>query len=695
MISLTGSIGPLVRTLSVERREVRIPVCWVRSPVGSPTEGREDACTVSPERGPLVPLRGMETSRWDREVLAGEAIAFLLGPEPPASAIQALIEAADRGARVYVLASPGFGEGRRDPGLSERRRARVLVRRIEGLPVSGVISGRGMGAGLWLGPSHDAAPRWWLRLSAEQGAALFRIFLYLFWHEAKEEAWTGHGPLRFRAAAARPFDVPLPGALAAVRLCRDEAPSQKDDPGEVHHRPGGEVPDMARRPAVLFTPARAAGQEALAPIARTGTRVVWEDLGLPCFRVGESAGSLELASGGPRIRVALEAAQARAFHRIAMSAEPRAAYRLLADAPLGVLEGEVWLPGQAAPSPRLPAFPIEAKSAEAGSLRAMPSTPAASLPEPPVLSLQADYRWSVLPPRAPVGATADALVTKWQELDTKVRGQADALVRRIEELERGEGALRRAFPALAGALVGFGRTREALRNEVSALRAERPSRSGPEGARGLLQRLAEMEKALAKIEAGLAEEEQKAREGKESEEQRRAWESARREAESALGRDRDDLSAAKDTQARIEAELGELAQGGVAGGRDSKDRDARRKRLRDELNRTCDRVKELTANVARHGKVLSTAFEYRPSRLLKPAAPGDRLPEGRAGGFIPSAPERPMDEVVPREALPEVGELLRWKEARYLVIARWEDLDEGEREAERLGARLVAPAEGP
>jgi hypothetical protein len=46
----------------------------------------------------------------------------------------------------------------------------------------------------------------------------------------------------------------------------------------------------------------------------------------------------------------------------------------------------------------------------------------------------------------------------------------------------------------------------------------------------------------------------------------------------------------------------------------------------------------------------------------------------------------------PSEALPSVGRLVTAKQ-RYLAIKVWEDLDAGEREAERLSASLVADQE--
>ena len=49
---------------------------------------------------------------------------------------------------------------------------------------------------------------------------------------------------------------------------------------------------------------------------------------------------------------------------------------------------------------------------------------------------------------------------------------------------------------------------------------------------------------------------------------------------------------------------------------------------------------------------------------------------------------------IPEEALPVSGLLRRHLGKRYLAIANWEELAQGERDASRLKAQLVA-TEGP
>ena len=47
---------------------------------------------------------------------------------------------------------------------------------------------------------------------------------------------------------------------------------------------------------------------------------------------------------------------------------------------------------------------------------------------------------------------------------------------------------------------------------------------------------------------------------------------------------------------------------------------------------------------------------------------------------------------MPERALPSLGELVEHGGKDYLVVQTWEEVAQGQREANRLQARLVAPA---
>jgi hypothetical protein len=683
----SGAIAPWLRSMTVPRGDVRLPVCWVRAPWARAEAGARRDVLSPLELSPFLPLQANVRNA----SLDGDSLAFILGPKPPPDAIEAMLFAADRGARVYVLAGPGFGEGQRDVGLRERAQARVLVRTLSGLPVSAILSGRGVRAGVWLGRAPDEAPSFWLPLSAAQGEALFQTFLHLFWHEAQEEAWTGSGPLVFQKVPPRPFDVPLPGPRAPVRLEDPKAPALSGVPGDACYLPlSATLPDSASRPAVLFTPARAAGQDALAALARAGTRVVWQDLGLPAFRVGAAAGAMECASASLRLRISLEPEQAAALHRLAVHAAQHAAFQLGAGIALSEIQGDAWLPGRPSPEPLITSVDCPTKPVDAIELRAVTTTDTTSRPEPPPLALAVVYRWKVLPPRVPSGVKPADLVDAWNKLDADVEKQIGAARARLVDLEAKEGALGRKFTALAGALLGFGRTRAELRRTVDELSGAPPSRLGPEGARGLLRRLVDAEAGVARLAGEVIEEGRKASEAAERDQQQRAWEEEKQRARQALAACRAELTQAEQRRDEAYQELATLTEGGDAVAQ--KDRKARRSKLEDDAARLSTRIREVEARIEGHEKALAAAFVFRAS-----SAPGAGSAPARIDGprFVPGPPPRPPEQAVPGDALPEVGQLVQREGIRYLIITQWEELDRGEACAQRLSARLVAPMEAP
>ncbi len=687
MTSPSGAIAPWPRSITVPRGDVRLPVCWVRAPwARAEVGGRRDLLSPA-ELSPFLPLRGSV----ERVLLEGEALAIMLGPRPPPQVVDALLQAADRGVRVYVLAESGFGEGQRDVGLRERAQARVLVRTLSGLPVSAILSDRGARAGLWLGPTPDEEPSFWLPLSAAQGEALFHTFLHLFWHDAQEEAWTGSGPLAFQKVPPRPFDVPLPGPREPVRLDDPRAPVLSGVPGDACYLArSATLPDGAPRPSVLFTPARASGQDALGALARAGTRVVWEDLGLPAFRVSAVAGVIECSSASRRLRIALEPPQAAALHRLAEHAAQHATFQLRSGITLAEIQGDAWLPGRPGPEPLIASVSCPTPPVDATELRAVATTTPPSRPEPPPLALAVIYTWKVLPPRAPPGASPADLVVAWKKLDADVEKQIAAARARLVGLEAKEGALGRTFVTLAGALLGFGRTRAELRQTLDELSGAPPSQLGLEQARALVRRLTDADAGVTRLAAEVSEEGRKASETADREEQRRAWEEERQRATQALAACRADLAQAELRRDEADRERVQLAESGDAV--DKKDRKAKRSKLDDEAARLLARIRELEARIEGHEKTLGAAFVFRAS-----PAPGAAPAPARAdtARFVPAPPPRSPEQAVPADALPEVGQLVQHQGIRYLILAQWDEIDRGEACARRLGARLVAPAETP
>lgn len=668
-----GPIAPLTRKHVEPLGERRLPSCWVYTP----RRGRIPAPTLAPFS------TGAE--RVGPDFVQEAPLALMLGATPPDAAMQALLDAAEQsGARVYVLAGPDFGEGRRDPGLRDLRRASVLVRRLSHAPpCSAILARRGERARVWLGHGEDKAPTHSLWLSPSQGDALFRVFLYLFWHEAKEEASTGEGPLRFREAAERPFDALPPGARASVRLlARDEGRFEGSSGDTVYDPLGLQGLSNASAFRIAFTPASASsGHDKLVGLAKGGAQIVWEDLALPPFLVGEIGGAMEMGAGPYRLRFALESEQARVLRQLAHTAADVASFRFHHDAQLGRLSGEVWLPQAPAPQPIVASQPIDAGIAIADEIRRMPDTPARSLPEPSPLALSATYHWSVHPPRVPIGAKEDPLVESWRVMDARAKAELDRLEKRLDAIDKHASTLQR-FAALAGRLLGFGRARSAQRGTLADLGKALPSALGPEETRALFGRIAELDEDLSKHEAELRKEERNAEDEEAKERQKLEYEEKQAQARKALSIAREERSA---EEARLDKAIEALASQEFP---DEKQRKESEKKLRFHSEKT---LKDIDAKIRALQADLDKPFEFVPPRRTESAKTGTKGGGGVVAKLVPAGTSN-VD--IPREALPRVGALRRAKDGRYLVITRWEDLDLGEAEARRLGARLVAPEEG-
>ncbi len=680
MIPSSGVLGSIELTRRESRASHSLPVCWERMP-GAPHPGAP--------RG-QSPFVSLGTGSDEAAALAAqeEVLVLMLTAQAPRSALDVLLQAADRGARVYVLAAPGFAEGQQDPGLQQRRAARVLVRRMAGVPASCVLARRGTRAGVWLGPSPDEAPRWWLPLSSAQGEALFRAVMHLFWHEAETEAWTGADVLRFQQAMERPFDAPAPPPSAPVHLIRSGPPLDGAG-GDVLYQPTTQpLPSSTPAPRVLFTPARQQGQEELAALARKGLSIVWEDLGMPAFRVESGSGVLETGSDTCRLRIVLEPAQASALSRIATVARDGASWRLRTGLALADIQGEVWLPDTPRHQPRINELELGATSVHASALRQMPECTPPSWPAPPTLALNVAYRWRVVPPRLPAGTNEAQLVRDWKTLDEEVSRRLAKLRQRLSDTEAHGNSLAQGFVELAGALFGFGSKRSELTQKVEAAARQSPSQRGPDGARGLLRQLSVLEEEVSALAGGLEKAEREALEERERAEQKRNWEHKQDEARKSLDKARQERAQALSELEPKEQELKALSS--EEGAPEDKDRQARKHALTDEVERLKKNHYRLDKEIRQHEQTLKEPFKYVPSR--KAPTPSRDTSRTTGARFVP-APVPQTADAVPREALPALGRLQQHKAERYLVISRWEELDQGETEAKRLEARLVAPAE--
>ncbi len=676
MIPARGPIGPLERSRRESRAEQHLDDAWERRGDASAPFGQRQALDRAPDR--FAPL--LAAGDCAAALAAGpDAVVCALPASSPAEAVEAVLAAARDGARLYLLAEPTFGEGR----LSDLPGARVLVRQVSGLPAACLLGGRGRHGGIWLG---TGSPAWWLPLSETQGEALFAALVHLFWHEARREAWTGGGEPVFRRVDGRPFDAPPPPPGAAVELVRAGEPPPVGEADLVHDPLGRTGPGAAPR-LLLRPPGPDTGSHA--PLLDAGGEVLWDDLDLPPFSLSGCEGTLTLAAtGGWELRVRLEPDQAGALREVAEAARREPAWRLHRRVRLGDVRGDVQLPGTDAPSPLAPSVRLSAGRVLAERLLDMDGAEPAGWPEPPPLALEVTFDWRVDPPRAPKKAKEDALVRAWRELDRGSARRVEAVRRALSALEGRSRSLSGRFRSLAGALLGFDRRRGELAAEAEALSKERPSAYGPEGAPAWLDRLAALERGAQRLGADLGESERQAHEGEERRRQRREWEEGSRRA-------REEAEALGPRLEELEAELRSLDAEVVALGEEPPLRGKRAQRTRRKKDQALrqsrtnleGRLRKDRSRLRSLQERAEAPFEYRPTRPTPVAGGGGGKGAAR---FVPPPAAASADQV-PAEALPSTGRLVRHGDTRYLVVARWEEVEEARAEASRLSARLVAP----
>jgi hypothetical protein len=606
---------------------------------------------------------------------AGEVpLLAILGRDADAAAA-VVVEAARSGRRTYVLVGREWAGGATAKQLAQA--PRVLLRRVPEVPASAIHCDDV--AQVWLGGGYA------LRLEPTQAGNLRQTFLRLFWHDATEESWSGEPQLIWRAAKDRPFDVPEVPSSALLRIVASSVQLPSPSSNGVLHRMDGLPPEPP--PRRLWCPAGPNHHDRLAALARAGTSITWQERGLPDILVEPASGEVLLPGSQGRLRVALTSDQRRDVLALLEQDAPwvfRTGLRIGDDAHR---QAQFWLPSE--PAARgLTAeqkFPLSDVPAE--RLRSVPDTEPPTWPSADPLALAARYEWTVTPPAAPSGCRADALVGAWRQVDSDWKTRLEALRSALETAEGDRSRIGRAFSRLMGAMMGFQRTQSGLLKTVEALESKLPSAAGPAGASDLLRQLAEAEEKAGTLASDLKEAERKAREDEERDKQRAAWQACVDTAKRDLPLRRQELASAEGERAQLGDQLGATEEELKAADKSvKKDLKARQRKLSDDLQRANRSIKRLKGKVEALQQHVAEPFTFRPPANLTKRACG-----GGGGRFVPQRSKAPAGTQVPQEALPEVGELRSRKAERYLVIARWEDLDAGEQAAARLSARLVAP----
>ncbi len=640
-IPRTGPIEAIDRERLVDHRDEERLWAWVRE---APADATVPAGLLGAADGVLP-----------------DATPVILGL--PEAGHPLLAEAVRRAAagRVYALVGPGAELG----PLEDAARGLILVRRLSRRPPPFLVSADGRRG---LVPFRGR----WLALPSGLAGALRQAATWLFWNDAEAEARGGAGRLRFGDVPERPFDVSRPriGPAILAEVAPRLAPRAVVAGGPAN----GRTRLLVRDPAVDPDP------ETLAVVERDG-RVVALDPVPPTLSLDEHGG--ELLLGGPDgwwLRLVLDAPEARLLVDALEGAAPVETLRLRPR--LGELAGRVVrLPGRSDFEAVADSLELDAGDARALDLPGLPAAEPAKWPESPAPHLAHRVRWRARPPVAPAGARTDPLVMDWAELDATVAKRLAEATAALDRVEARRGAAER-FRDLVRSWLGFGRTLERLRREAEELGEGLPSALGPAGAAGLVDRLASLEAAVrdlaGQVEAAERQARLEAARAEQEAEHARRREAARREAEELARR----LGEAEEKLAEAAAKLAELEQ--VPRPDDKQARRRRRKELEAARrhHRALDREHERLRRELEAARAAAEApFAFRP-----PAEPGEG--PGEAADFVPSPPDEAPR--VPAEALPAVGRLLSARKRRWLVIRRWDDFEDASREAERLGATVVA-----
>ena len=677
MTSPTGPIAPFFREELIERDAEVIASCWER------------VQATAPPPDTLGPLTHLEAAwpegKCDAWLADAESVAILLSSGRHPLAWRLAERAAQLGKRTYLLGPPGLGDTAEEHQRLRQLHSRLLVRRGVRVPVDAVLVDRGRRGLLLFSSAHRSSTTWVLPLDESQGASCFQAFTHLFWAASSEEALGAQDGFRFRACRSAPFDAPAPGKDGAANFVREGRASRTLPVPRVSYAPTeAEVPD-AEGGRYLFMPASAAGFSLAERHATAGSNVVWSEVLLPALVLGDDAGLL-MAGGGSgwafHLRLSHDATAALRGALEALAA--RAEWVFRQSIPLGRLRGEVLLANQPRPSAPLeeqliPVADVQAALPEASAAR--PTT----LPTPAPLARRVRYRWQVQPLRAPAGTKPARLVQAWKSCDERASAQLDKLRGLLTEFEQQRRNVGARFMNILGNLLGFEKRGSKLRARLEELERQLPpSCLGPEKASALLDELAECEHLISQLEIDMKTEALK--------EERRLEELKQRQ-EHALA-----VQKATEQLARLEVQLAEAQQRLQALEKEQEppelspqDRKAYERKMKDQQKDQKKKVSELQGEMKRQQAVKDQPFELRqrPAELLPGTKAESSAPRGPAFA-PPTTPKRSIQ--VPDRALPSIGQLEEHSGKDYLVVQTWEEVAQGQREAHRLQARLVAPA---
>lgn len=658
-----GTIGPVSREKQIDRAGSMVATAWVKS--GAP---------FSPETQGTGPS---DFGRSGAENLGhpkaeGGPVLVMLSEEPPPALRDWLLRQGVTGSRIYLLATPYWGSDQLARELCGSRNARILVRRTPGLPCSAIHGATG-GDSIWPGPTKSTGGGWCLRLDSAQSDALRQLFLRLFWHHAEDEAWTtGKAPWSFRAPMDRPFDVPPLPETSPVRLLEPYVKDLRNLAGDIQFVPTGDLPSVA--PKQLIIPPSGSLHSELSGLASKGTSSSWTPLELPRAAWGNAGGFLAPATSQWVMDVRMNSVQLQALARSVPARHEWRFRQSFALAEIG--RAEVWLPNEQKPRSPLVEQTLPLPDLKCPSIRECVAAEPESWSQADPLAMRVSYKWRNAPPELPKGSHVDPLIIRWQEVDKKWSSATDGLAKQLDGTKSLLNDIGSRFAAFLGAgLMGFGRSREDLANNLEELSKAVLSRLTRSEALERVERLKRVGEEIEKLSGRVS---QSAEEGEEKR-QRKEWDDRRDKLQAERGTLDARLSEVDAETAALKLKNEGAGEAGAA------DLDARTKRFADDLKKLEQVMRGVQAEIAANLKHLEEPFKFVSSPKSAPPKSS-----GQAK-FVPTASlhsDAPI--MLPDESIPNVGTLYLHQKVRYLAITRWEHLEEGENEAARLKAQLVA-----
>ena len=666
MTSMSGPINSVQRRLEppdprCDRSGERLRVCWERV-------AKSQSLSTGDASPPLYKVGGPAEQDWLLKCVSKPSQLFVLGDHAPASALKAMCDAADRGARVYVLAKPGFGEGQHDHGLRDRPQAKVLIRRFAHLPFSAALGSDGDMASIWLRDA-TADHAWFLSLSTEQALSLRALVLHWWWHEADDEGWTEagqEGPLAFRPLRDRAFDAPAPRS-GSVKLVHAAEPLEGILACVC---PDGAPPANCRR---LFTPPCGPGLRSLESLATGACEILWAAIGLPRTTISLSGGSMEWQAGSRRVILSLDVAQRKSLESLLSTTPPE--WRLRLDAKLGDLAGEILVPDATAAVACVERHPVPCGSMQCEHIADVLTCQPPSLPNPTTLARTVVYTWTAVPPKLPGNPRKSPLYDQWSQLDRAFADRASGLQLTLEQSHNKSKGFKERLSSFAAQAMGFQSGWQRLDNELAEMKQVCPSSLRASEASSLADRLADLTRRVDEFADGVERDGLKAEES----EQRRAWENETRRRQQELADIQQQRKDAIEKQQSAQAAL----DAGEKTAAEDPNWKAERASLKDELEAIRKRADTLAGKGGEHTAWFEKEREFRFRPPSTSSAPRDKNRK--------FAPSRPADArlVVPGQTLPTVGVLYDAGSTRYLVVKLWEDVQPGEQESRRLEAKLV------